>query len=440
MVLLLAVELYRRLIQPPFLCAHLAFRPVRRSMRLAPVAWAHVHGRLGERRGTSGKASLVLRVVRTLQSALATRAKIDLKGLAGRARGDGSASLMARAAAAVVGSCAAGARVGVPVLQQTPKSDGDDLYNKPCSIDAARFVAEAAAAALENVVRSTTLAISTARTTARADRWLLPGGLQRVRPLRRAEGRGARPWHRRVAPGGAGSPEAVQEGLLSRLIAAAASAPDNWIASYRQRKTAASVKNEESIYCRPSASPTSSARPTARITCSRRTPTRRPVDTHCEPEQRHVQRRKLQGARRRCDVTAGARADAGRFEAMMQRSRTATSSTSMVLNSTSSCEWFNACGCCRLPPHCSTLHAAPARVWPLFAKRARAGTKWGMTTTANASRMERIKHSSGSTRASSTSSVTPSSTAASCTRPFPRPPAAAGSTITGPTRSATIRT
>ena len=117
----------------------------------------------------------------------------------------------------------------------------------------------------------------------------------------------------------------------------------------------------------------------------------------------------------------------------------------MVLNSTSSCEWFNARAAVAFPPHCSTLHARetpPSLTRTRLRQRARAGMKWGMTTTANASRTGRIKLSSGSTcRASSTTSTTPPSTAMSCTRPFPPPrtPAAAGSTITGPTRSATIR-
>ena len=118
----------------------------------------------------------------------------------------------------------------------------------------------------------------------------------------------------------------------------------------------------------------------------------------------------------------------------------------MVLNSTSSCEWFNARAAVAFPPHCSTLHARetpPSLTRTRLRQRARAGTKWGMTTTANASRMERIKHSSGSIcRASSTTSVTLSTTAMSCTRPFPLQhiAAAAGSTITGPTTRKTKRT
>ena len=163
---------------------------------------------------------------------------------------------MARAAAAVVGSLALLALASAyPYTQQTPEEPTCDAsYNKPCSIDVARFVAEAAAAALES-----TSSASDTLDDITDGAYNGKSGYDGFYPVVYnasgrcvAHGKDASAVGLRienVTLGGAGSPEAVQEGLLSRLIAAATSAPDNWIRFLSPEELGTCVKNEASIYC-----------------------------------------------------------------------------------------------------------------------------------------------------------------------------------------------
>ena len=115
-----------------------------------------------------------------------------------------------------------------PYTQQTPEEPTCDAsYNKPCSIDVARFVAEAAAAALES-----TASASDTLDDITDGAYNGKSGYDGFYPVvYNASGRCVAHGKdasavglgiEAVALGGAGSPEAVQEGLLSRLIAAAA--------------------------------------------------------------------------------------------------------------------------------------------------------------------------------------------------------------------------
>ena len=196
---------------------------------------------------------------------------------------------MARAAAAVVGSLALLALASAyPYTQQTPEEPTCDAsYNKPCSIDVARFVAEAAAAALES-----TSSASDTLDDITDGAYNGKSGYDGFYPVvYNASGRCVAHGKdasavglgiEAVALGGAGSPEAVQEGLLSRFIAAAASAPDNWIRFLSPEENGTCVKNEASIYCpiERVANVVGASNGTYYV-LSAYTDTMAPTDTHC---------------------------------------------------------------------------------------------------------------------------------------------------------------
>ena len=240
----------------------------------------------------SGWGCLVLLVVRLRRGALGVPDRPQGSCSRVLLAADASASWMALrrrrvrplALLALVSACPT-RRHGEPICNAS--------YNKPCSMDVARFVAEARRRPRKHTVRFGTFADITAgayngeRVDA-STRW------STTRPVaasaRKDDAVGLRS---KMPPPGGERPEAVQEGLLSRLIAAAASAPTTGSASYRRRSSAC-AKNEESIYCpiERAATVVGASNGTYYV-LSAYTDTMAPTEVTAGPEQRHVQRRKL---------------------------------------------------------------------------------------------------------------------------------------------------